>query len=198
MISAVLFDADGVLQYPKPGAPERFAELIGPSMTLPDLWAVEAPSLTGGVELRTVLRAHFGPDSDALIDALCLNWTQIETDPDALDVVRDVRATGMRVGLATNQQRHRGSWMQRNFPYDSLFDDLFYSFEVGVAKPDPEFFAIIVERLEVPAREVVFIDDVPANVDAARRVGINAHLHPWHSSAPDLRAQLRELGVPGV
>ena len=38
----------------------------------------------------------------------------------------------------------------------------------------PRFYAIVCERLGVTANETVFLDDLPANVDAARTVGMTA------------------------
>jgi epoxide hydrolase-like predicted phosphatase len=55
---------------------------------------------------------------------------------------------------------------------DSAFDALIISSEVGVMKPDPRIYHIALEKLGVAAREAVFVDDTPINVDAARALGM--------------------------
>ena len=45
---------------------------------------------------------------------------------------------------------------------------------VGVRKPDPEIYAIVLERLRLPAEACAFVDDVARNVEAARELGFAA------------------------
>ena len=55
-----------------------------------------------------------------------------------------------------------------------LVDDVIISAEVKVAKPDERIYWITVDRLGVEPQEAVFIDDQAPNVDAARRIGMQA------------------------
>lgn len=73
------------------------------------------------------------------------------------------------------------------------FDGVYASCELGVRKPDAGFYRALLERLELPASRVVFVDDRPENVRGARRVGLCGI--PT-APAPRLRARLREAGVP--
>ena len=52
------------------------------------------------------------------------------------------------------------------------FDDLIFSAEVGLAKPDRRIFDLALERLQVQATESIFIDDVQENVEAAQAIGM--------------------------
>ena len=45
---------------------------------------------------------------------------------------------------------------------------------VGLAKPDPRIYRLALERLRVAPEQAVFIDDVAANVEGARQVGMHA------------------------
>ncbi len=74
----------------------------------------------------------------------------------------------------------------------ALFDTLFLSYELGMAKPDAEIYHEVVARLDVPAEAVVFLDDNQINVDGARSVGIDAALAKGVDQA---RAALRERGL---
>jgi len=61
-----------------------------------------------------------------------------------------------------------------------------------VIKPDPRIYALLASRFGIDPRRAVFIDDVAANADAARPLGI----HPIHFRGPDaLRAELAALGL---
>jgi putative hydrolase of the HAD superfamily len=55
---------------------------------------------------------------------------------------------------------------------DDAFDALVISAEVGIMKPEPRIYQIALDQLGVTATEAVFVDDSPANVEAARALGM--------------------------
>jgi 2-haloacid dehalogenase len=61
-----------------------------------------------------------------------------------------------------------------------------------VAKPDRRIFQILLRRYRLEPAATVFIDDSPANVEAARGLGLIA-VH--YTSAGQLRSELRSLGL---
>ena len=66
---------------------------------------------------------------------------------------------------------------ERCWGFEAVTDVIVYSHEVGLRKPDPAVYALTAERLGVPAHEIVFLDDVAANVEAARAAGWHAVRH---------------------
>ena len=66
---------------------------------------------------------------------------------------------------------------ERCHGFEDVTDDIVYSHEVGLAKPDPAAYELVTRRLRVEAGEVLFLDDVEANVVAARALGWHAVLH---------------------
>ncbi|GAA1919459.1 HAD-IA family hydrolase [Nocardioides hwasunensis] len=66
---------------------------------------------------------------------------------------------------------------ERVHRFEDVTDDLVYSHEVGLRKPDPAAYDLATHRLGVEPAEVVFLDDVEANVTAARAFGWHAVLH---------------------
>jgi glucose-1-phosphatase len=58
--------------------------------------------------------------------------------------------------------------------FDTLFDWVFYSHEMGMAKPSPEIYLQMLAELGAAAERVVFFDDLEANVKGAASVGIQA------------------------
>ena len=74
----------------------------------------------------------------------------------------------------------------------SHFDALVLSFEIGCRKPKAGFYAHCQKLAEADPAEIVFIDDLPANIEAAKT-------HGWHGilyrPGSNLVNQLRGLGV---
>jgi glucose-1-phosphatase len=58
--------------------------------------------------------------------------------------------------------------------FDSLFDWVFYSHEMGLAKPSVEIYEKLVAELGTSPDRVLFFDDLLANVEGARKIGIHA------------------------
>jgi putative hydrolase of the HAD superfamily len=66
---------------------------------------------------------------------------------------------------------------ERHYGFEEITDDIVYSHEVGLAKPDPAIFALAARRLEVEAHEIVFLDDNQRCVDGALAAGWHAVRH---------------------
>lgn len=178
----VLLDADGVLQH-RPGgwetafdawAGDRAGELVE-AMFLEERAAVRGER--DAVEVIGEVLARFGIATDPreVFEAV---WFHIEPVPASFDLVRRLRAAGLGVHLGTNQSRRRAAYMRDELGYDALFDVSCYSAELGVAKPDPDYFRAAARLIGAAPEQVVFVDDTEPNVAAARRVGM-AGIH-WH------------------
>ena len=89
-----------------------------------------------------------------------------------IDVLKRLRASGMKVGLITNADAiEMASWAQ--CPLAGLFDAEVISCHVGMAKPDPEIFRKCLEMLGLPAGECLFVGDGGSNeLVAAKTVGM--------------------------
>ncbi len=62
------------------------------------------------------------------------------------------------------------------FGIDRLFHYRFASHEMGCLKPDPEAYAYLVREVPFSLEEIVFFDDNPINVEAARAFGLDAYV----------------------
>ncbi|MFI6596166.1 HAD family hydrolase [Nonomuraea sp. NPDC050536] len=89
------------------------------------------------------------------------------------DMLRLVRKNGLKTCLLSN------SW-SNTYPrelFDGLFDAVVISAEVGMRKPEPGIFRHALELVALPGEECVFIDDLEANIVAARALGITGIHH---------------------
>ena len=83
--------------------------------------------------------------------------------------VRAAREAGIPTGLVSN------SWGTRRYDralLEELFDAVLISGEVGVRKPAPEIYRLAAERIGVPPRACVFVDDLPFNLKPAAELGM--------------------------
>jgi putative hydrolase of the HAD superfamily len=87
-------------------------------------------------------------------------------------LMRDLRERGLRLAILTNNVREWEPLWRAKVPVDEIFDLVIDSAFVGMRKPEPAIFQLTIERLGVPARACLFVDDVEANCDAARALGM--------------------------
>ncbi len=89
-----------------------------------------------------------------------------------------IRETSASVGVGCLSNINALAWdgMVSRWPLSALFEDpfRFLSFELGAVKPDPEIYALVIERLPVRPAHVLFLDDNPLNVEAAHAAGLRA------------------------
>ncbi|MCK9904029.1 HAD-IA family hydrolase [Frankia sp. Cpl3] len=102
------------------------------------------------------------------------HWYAGRTANTALfELLAQVRARGLRVGMLTNSIRewepHRRALAPDVRPWP--FEVTINSFEVALRKPDPAIFALAESTFGVPPAACLLIDDVAANCAAARARG---------------------------
>lgn len=116
-------------------------------------------------------------DSADVAEAAVAQWSEPAgaVDLEVLEVVRSVRRKGWRVGLLTNATDRLNTDLERLGLLEAL-DVVVNSCELGVAKPDPEVFRLACRLMGAAPDDCVFVDDRLQNVDAARDVGLEAHL----------------------
>jgi len=107
---------------------------------------------------------------------------------------------GLKTAILSNIGDEVLASVERAFDWIHRFDVLVWSYQLGIAKPDPELYRHTLVELGVQPGETLFIDDKLPNVEAAQALGIQAI---QFSSAERLREQLiaagldAELPLPG-
>jgi 2-haloacid dehalogenase len=93
-----------------------------------------------------------------------------------VELLHELHARGTRLLALTNW--HHDTFRQAraapSFAFLDLFDAIVVSGEERVVKPDPRIFRALLDRHDLAPQATVYVDDSPANVEAARRLGLVA------------------------
>lgn len=132
----------------------------------------------------------------ALTQADIAGWLDIDDDTIALLDDLSHADSGCDLALLSNAPSTHGQAFARQ-PWAAYFRHLVISGDLRCAKPDPQIWQALVERLQEPddglrRDEVFFLDDKQVNVDGARTAGLKAER--W-TGAGAARGHLTALGV---
>ncbi|BAM01423.1 MULTISPECIES: HAD family hydrolase [Caldilinea] len=83
----------------------------------------------------------------------------------------------LAIGAISNTNALHVAWLDAHVPELREFDLVMMSNEVGIHKPDPQIFELAMELLNIPAEQILYIDDLAENVEAARRLGMAGVVH---------------------
>ena len=83
----------------------------------------------------------------------------------------------------------------REFDWLSRFDVLVWSFQLKMAKPDPDIYRHVLKELGTRPEETLFLDDRPVNVEAANALGFKGLTF---TNVDQLRTDLIAQGLEGV
>lgn len=121
-------------------------------------------------------------------------WTTV--DPAMLAWHIRLKQAGLLTAILSNMGDSVLENIEREFNWLSSFDALVWSYQLGVAKPDPAIYEHALKQLGTAAEETLFIDDKPVNVDAARALGMQALAYTTMTA---LRYDLLDRGFsPGL
>jgi HAD superfamily hydrolase (TIGR01509 family) len=97
-----------------------------------------------------------------------------------------------RLALLSNTDPIHVRHMEATYSFFSFFPIRIYSCSVGASKPNPLIYREALRALKVQAQEAVYIDDIPAYVEAAERLGMAGI---QFQSPVQLATDLKSLGV---
>jgi epoxide hydrolase-like predicted phosphatase len=112
-------------------------------------------------------------DADALAAFMQEFWAGDNLNADLYQFVKDLHVK-YKVGLLSNAWSGARAALDSRYHMLGVFDMTIFSAEVGLAKPDRRIYQLALDRLGVEASQAIFVDDFPANIDAANALGIHA------------------------
>ena len=195
-MTVLIFDAGGVLI--ELGPPPLEPDWLAPGRTLEDTWS----DWLGMPAARDFESGQTDPGTfaAAMIDTLDLQTdvdgflTAFEAWPKApfpgtVSWLESLRS-GYRLAMLSNTNELHWQRMQNEMGLGGVMHDYFLSHQLGKVKPDQAIYLDVIERLGVPAPDIIFFDDNVRNVEAARKIGIDAR----HVVGPDaLRAAVATI-----
>ena len=109
-----------------------------------------------------------------------------------IDYMRQLRERGYKLAICTNNVREWEARWRAMLPVDEIFDVVVDSAFVGSRKPEPRIYQITLEQLGVAPDRTLFIDDVDANCEGARALGMQTiRFRSTDQAIADVEAALR-------
>ena len=98
---------------------------------------------------------------------------------DTLALMRALKAEGKRIGILTNMSPdfHERLFVPRAAAYRALADAEVVSGLEKLYKPERPIYDLMARRMGLPPERLLFVDDTPANVEAARAYGWQAEVY---------------------
>ncbi len=189
-VAAVISDFGGVLTSPLLGAFQAFQETsavplaeLGTAMAaiaarsgVNPLFELETGRLTES-DFLTELGEQLSGQLGRTVDMSTFGeryFAKLEPNEPMIGYMRELRERGYKLAICTNNVREWAHRWRAMLPVDEIFDVVVDSAFVGARKPEPRIYELTLEALGVDAGSALLIDDIEANCDGARAVGLGA------------------------
>jgi putative hydrolase of the HAD superfamily len=117
------------------------------------------------------------PTDEGLAELVAIERRRWDSpDDEVLAALDRAIAAGYRLAVLSNAPHELADVLEDRDGWGARFDHVMTSARLGTAKPDADVWPLACERLGSPAERILFVDDKPDNVDAARAAGIHAHV----------------------
>lgn len=137
------------------------------------------------IEFRNEIRQYLKPNTtDNQIDAA---WNKMLLDfpPQRIELLKHLNENYRTFLLSNTNEIHRINYFEQLnslFQIETLsplFEDEYYSHELGLKKPDAKIFELLLNDKSLNPQETLFIDDTESNIITAQKLGIQTiHIKP--------------------
>ena len=189
LIRGVIFDFDGTLIDSYEAIGESLNH-VRSSFSLPPYPAEEIRPMVGHGLEQLIVRAV---GADRVEDGVRLfrefYATVCERKTTILPQVKETLDTldrrGYLMAIASNKPSYFARDILKALEFDHLFVEVLGPNDVQRPKPDPEMLEIIIMRIGLSPEEVVYVGDMPLDVEAGRRAGVAVYAVPTGSASRD-------------
>jgi len=116
-------------------------------------------------------------------------WGALHPNEPMIELLRELKASGLKMAMLTNNVREWEPLWRSMLPVDEIFEEIVDSAFVGCRKPEARIYELTLERIEVPAGECLFVDDLGVNCEGARAAGMNTvHFRDNEQAIAEIRA----------
>ena len=149
-----------------------------------EAWEIFLESIDREFEVEQIKKTY----REQTIEYLTINNL---IDHKVLDLIDSLKVKGYKIGALANTTCINTDIYTKLGIYKH-FDSMILSNEVKMKKPDPKIFALALQKLNLSPQQVIFIDDLPHQVEAARNLGINSILY---TSYENLISEINNLNI---
>jgi putative hydrolase of the HAD superfamily len=120
-------------------------------------------------------------------------FAQSKPHPEMIELVAQLKVWhGLKIAVVSNEGRELNAYRIRKFKLDGFVDVFISSCFVHLRKPDADIFRLALDIAQVPARQVVYIENTQVFTQVAEGLGIRSILHTDYRST---RAKLASFGL---
>jgi putative hydrolase of the HAD superfamily len=180
-IRAVVFDIGGVLEItPDLGVTRQWETRLGLSPgqldeRMHDAWVGGSIGTITPDDVYQAITDRLGLDEQHRAAFMADTWREYlgTANTELIEYARRLRPR-YRTGILSNSFVGAREREQEAYGFEDLVDEIVYSHEAGLSKPDPRIYALVCARLDVRPEETVFLDDADQCVVGARDAGLHA------------------------
>ncbi len=114
------------------------------------------------------------------------NRMWVRANPATIELVREIKAQGMRTAILSNIPRDLLAKVRMAFDWLDEFEVQIWSCDHGVIKPDAAIYRICLNAVGCEPERALFFDDRPRNVEGARAVGIESYVFESAEQAAEI------------
>jgi putative hydrolase of the HAD superfamily len=189
-IEAVVFDIGGVFEItPDLGWAPAWESRLGLApgeigRRMGDAWRDGGIGAISEADVQQAARDRLGLDEGQLAAFMADLWRDYlgTANTELIEYAGRLRPR-YRTGILSNSFVGAREREQAAYGFEDLVDEIVYSHECGLSKPDPRAYALVCARLEVEPAKTVFVDDTAMCVEGARRTGLHAVLFSGNAQA---------------
>jgi putative hydrolase of the HAD superfamily len=120
-------------------------------------------------------------------------FAQSKPFPEMIELVRNFKAKyKLKIFVVSNEAREVNAYRIRQFKLDGFVDAFISSCFVHLRKPDADIFRLALDIAQVPAGQIVYIENTPLFVQVAESLGIRSILH---TDCKSTAAKLASFGL---
>ena len=117
-------------------------------------------------------------------------WFTAEKEiPELIELAKKLKEKNLKVIILSNNFIERATYYKENFSFLDIFDKIYYSWQTGFVKPDPEAFKLVLKENDLKAEECLYFDDSEKNIKVATELGMKAY---QYRGSEDLKKVLKK------
>ncbi len=169
-ITTVILDMYGVIMKHPNGGFYDYVNQKFPSLTHEEMYPIISQASIGGISSLEIFKSCGYEGDLAKIQRDYLETVEINEE---FFSFAEKISKNYRLAILSNDPSEWSAFIRQKFDLNKYFDAIIISGDVGMKKPSPEIFLHTLNILSENAKNCLFVDDRPTNVEAASALSLN-------------------------